>query len=107
MGISWLWALCLIESGVIIWLSGFLCSSIRFHRKQQVDINHLSENVAYWMDYSRQMEKKNTDLQVENIELKGVAEDQRHENESAKRALEFFDVIRSAVENFHDESIHL
>jgi mannitol-1-phosphate/altronate dehydrogenase len=102
MGVSWLGALCLIESGVIIWMSGFLCSSIRFHRKQQVDINHLSESVAYWMDYSRQMEEKNTELQVESIELKEVAENQRHENESAKRALEFFDEMRRALEK-HDD----
>ena len=102
MGIWWLGALCLVQSGVIIWMSGFLCSSIRFHRKQQDDINHLSENVAYWMDYSRQMEEKKTELQVENIELKEVAENQRHENQSAKRALNVFDVIRSAVENFDE-----
>lgn len=105
MGIWWLWALCLIESGVIIWLSGFLCSSIRFHRKQQVDINHLSKNVAYWMDYSRQIEEKNNELQAENIELKEVAENQRHENESAKRALEFFDEMRRALEKYDDGPI--
>lgn len=98
MGIWWLWALCLIESGVIIWLSGFLCSSIRFHRKQQDEIKELGESVTHWRDMARTLDD-------ENFRMKEAAEEQRHENESAKRALEFFDEMRRALEKHDDGPI--
>ena len=98
MGIWWLGALCLIESVVIIWMSGFLCSSIRFHRKQQDEIKELGESVTHWSNQAR-------DLDDENFKMKEVAEQQRHENESAKRALEFFDEMRRALEKYDDGPI--
>ena len=79
-------------------MSGFLVSSIRFHRQQQVDIKQLNENVAHWMDWSRQAE-------AENAELKEDSVNKRHEHESAKRALEFFDEMRRAIERFDDGPI--
>ena len=98
MGIWWLGALCLVQSGVIIWMSGFLCSSIRFHRKQQDEIKELGESVTHWSNQAK-------DFEDINAKLRSTVEDQRHENESAKRTLECFDEIRSAVENFDDGPI--
>lgn len=97
MGISWL-VLCLVQSGVICSLIGFLCSSIRFHRQQQAEIKELNENVDHWMDWSRQAE-------AENAELKRDSVNKRHEHESAKRALEFFDEMRRALEKYDDGPI--
>jgi len=90
MGISWL-VLCLVQSGVICSLIGFLCSSIRFHRQQQAEIKELNENVDHWMDWSRQAE-------AENAELKRDSVNKRQETESAKRALEDLDEIRSVID---------
>ena len=98
MGVSWLGALCLIECGAIIWLSGFMCSSIRFHRKQQDEIQQLRESGSHWREMARTLDD-------EKIELQKAAEDQRHENESAKRALEFFDEMRRALEKYDDGPI--
>lgn len=98
MGIWWLGALCLIESGVIIWMSSFLCSSIRFHRKQQDEIQQLCESGSHWREMA-------ITLNDQNFRMKEVAESQRHENESAKRALEFFDEMRRALEKFDDGPI--
>lgn len=40
-----------------------------------------------------------------NIKLRSTAEDQRHKNESAKRALEFFDEMCRALEKYDDGPI--
>ena len=93
MGISWVSVACIIQSCVIVWLTGFLCSSLRFHRQQQTEIKELKENVAHWRDWSRQAE-------AENAELKRDSVNNRHEHESAKRALEFFDEMRRALEKY-------
>lgn len=98
MGVSWLGALCLVQAGVIIWIIGFLCSSIRFHWQQQTEIQELRRIMVYWSNQAK-------DFEDINAKLRSTAEDQRHENESAKRALEFFDEMRRALEKFDDGAI--
>ena len=98
MGISWLWVICLVQSGVIIWMSGFLVSSIRFHRQQHGSIEELNETVTHWKRLA-------LGLDDDNAKLGSTAEKLRHENESAKRALEFFDDMRRALEKYDDGPI--
>lgn len=98
MGVSWLVALCLVQTGVIIWMIGFLCSSIRFHRQQQTEIQELRRIMVYWSNQAK-------DFEDINAKLRSTAEDQRHENESAKRALAFFDEMRRALEKYDDGPI--
>ena len=102
MGVSWLWALCLVESGVIIWLSGliiwlsgFLRSSIRFHRKHQDEIKELGESVTHWRDMA-------ITLDEENIKLKEVAEELRIKNHSRKQAIDLIATINKYCNDFHD-----
>jgi hypothetical protein len=91
MDIWWVSVACIIQSCVIVWLTGFLCSSLRFHRQQQAEIKESRDGVSYWSKYAQ--------------DLKSAEEDSRHETESAKRALEALDEIRSAIANFDDGPI--
>jgi len=95
MGISWLWALCLVQCGAICLLIGFLVSSIRFHRQQHGSIEELNETVTHWKRLA-------LGLDDDNAKLRSTAEEQRNENKSAKRALEFLDEMRRAIERFDD-----
>jgi hypothetical protein len=96
--IMWIWrlgALCLVESGVIIWLSGFLCSSIRFHRKQQVEIQQLRESVTHWRNMARTLDDDRRNLESEFEEL-------RRKNHSCKHAIDLIATINKSCKDFHD-----
>lgn len=98
MGIWWLRALCLIESGVIIWLSGFLCSSIRFHRKQQDEIKELGESVTHWSNQAR-------DLDDECSGLRSTVERLRSANAPGKQAIDLIATINKSCEDFHNSQM--
>ena len=95
MGIWWLGALCLIESGVIIWLSGFLRSSIGLNRHQRTSIKELNELVAYWINHAR-------DLDDEHRNLTSAVEELRKKNHSRKQAMDLIATINKSCKDFHD-----
>lgn len=79
-------------------MSGFLCSSIRFYRKQQAEIKALGESVIHWTNEA-------TNLDDECRHLKSTVDTLRSENHPGKQAIDLIATINKSCEDFHNSQM--